>query len=231
MKYSKLPRIYVAEFLETKSEFALDADNYNYIKNVLRLKDGFFIRVYNERGVEYIARIKLGNKAGSFQIAEKFREKTSYQKEISLFISIIKADKFELICDMATQMGVTKIIPIISERVQRRELNNERLKKIITEAARQSERFDVPELMSPIDLSDIKDTKCEIVFFANETEENNLIINANDGEVGALIGPEGGFTDSEIEFLNSLDFIHSVSLGQNVLRAETAAIALLSKVI
>ena len=165
MKYSKLPRIYVAEFLEIKREFALDPDNYNYIKNVLRLKDGFFIRVYNESGVEYIASIKLGNKTGSFQIIEKFREKTLAQKEICLFVAIIKADRFELICDMATQMGVTKIIPIISERVQRREVNEERIKKIIMEAARQSERFDIPEFISPIDLSDIKDTKCKKVFF------------------------------------------------------------------
>lgn len=231
MKYSKLPRIYVAEFLEIKREFALDPDNYNYIKNVLRLKDGFFIRVYNESGVEYIASIKLGNKTGSFQIIEKFREKTLAQKEICLFVAIIKADRFELICDMATQMGVTKIIPIISERVQRREVNEERIKKIIMEAARQSERFDIPEFISPIDLSDIKDTKCKKVFFANETEENNLVRHADYNDVGALIGPEGGFTESEIEFLNSLDFVYSVSLGQNVLRAETAAITLLSKVI
>ena len=68
-------------------------------------------------------------------------------------------------------------------------------------------------------------------FFANETEENNLVRHADYNDVGALIGPEGGFTESEIEFLNSLDFVYSVSLGQNVLRAETAAITLLSKVI
>ncbi len=231
MKYSKLPRIYAAECLEENRTFPFDLENYNYLKNVMRLKDGFSIRVYNERDGEYNAQVKFDSRSGSFKIGEKLREPYAQQIETWLFAAIIKSDKFELICDMATQMGVTKIVPIISERVQKREVNEARLKKIIMEAARQSERLDSPQLFSPLDLKDLKNTECSEIFFANEMEQNEEVLNVNSNNIGVLIGPEGGFTEEEIKFLNNLDFVHSVSLGQNVLRAETAAISMLARVI
>ena len=201
-------------------------------------------------------------------------------KEVILLASIIKPDKFEMICDMATQIGVTKIIPIITQRVQRKELNRNRLAKIILESVRQSERLTIPILGDEIKLSAIAQLEVNRIYFANEMEESNIVsihdprrhpraggdpeqkeidlptneafwprtpgsrvkkarddisgeqlLNMNsfqDNSFAFLIGPEGGFTDEEILFLLTLPNIASVSLGANVLRSETAAIALLS---
>lgn len=228
MKYSKLPRLYMEDELSPDKLLLLNNENYNYLKNVLRLKNGFKLRVFNEKNGEFIANF---DSDGKILLTEQFRNIHQYQPKITLLASIIKQDKFELICDMATQIGVTSIIPIITIRVQKKDINYERLNKIILEATRQSERFDIPKLNQAIELKEIKNLFFDKIYFANEQEQREFKNSSNLKNIAALIGPEGGFTDEEINFLNNLSNVESISLGHNVLRAETASIALLSKII
>ena len=231
MKYSKLPRIYIKDNIEINKSIKLDHENFNYLQNVMRIKNGFNIRVYNEINGEYIASVKFDQKTGIVEILEHFRSIIPASTKLILFASIIKRDKFELICDMATQLGVTRIVPIITERVQKKEINIDRLEKIIVEAARQSERLDIPKLQEPIYLAELEKQLCDIIFFANETEQNLELKKQNGQKIGVLIGPEGGFSDCEIKFLSGLDYVSSISLGSNVLRTETAVVAMLGRLI
>lgn len=231
MKYSKLPRLYCKSHLEKDMILSLYEEEVNYIKNVLRLKDGFEIRIFNENSGEYFGQVFFQKKEVNVKVGEIFRKKEELEKEITLYLSIIKQDKFELVCDMATQLGVKKIIPLITSRVQRKEINNERLEKIILAAVKQSERLTIPELAEPIGLDDLRNHDHEVLFFANELEDHDLVCNIDKyNDIGIIIGPEGGFTDEEVSNLLKFKNIKSISLGKNILRAETAAIALLSKV-
>jgi len=227
MKYSKLPRIYVSSLLEAHKSIQLDNDNLNYLKNVMRLKEGFSFRVFNEACGEFLASFSL---SGKVQIQEILRKPHEHKSSITLFASIIKQDKFELMCDMAVQLGVSDIVPIITDRVQKRELNIERLKKIMLEASRQCERLDIASISEPIDIKDIKYKDFERIYFANENEDNTASFE-NKGKVGVIVGAEGGFTDEEVLSLSKIPNVISVSLGENVLRAETATVAMLARLI
>lgn len=233
MKYSKLPRIYINSELFKRGFPVVNDSDCHYIKNVLRAKHGQQIRVFNENDGEFFAIVNITGKKYNLEIKEQFRKPIQNSRGVILLAPIIKPDKFEMICDMATQIGVTKIIPIITQRVQRKELNRDRLAKIILESVRQSERLTIPILGSEIKLSDIAPLEVDRIYFANEMEESNGVLQdtSSSNSCAFLIGPEGGFTNEEIAFLKALPNLVSVSLGDNVLRSETAAIALLSKVL
>ncbi len=229
MKYSKYPRIYIDVQLLTGKIIPLDKDQLNYLKTVLRLKDGFKLRVFNENDGEYFANLLIKNLECNLKLLEKFRDIIVPRYEVTLLVPLIKLDRFELMCDMVTQLGIVSIIPIITERVQRRELNFDRLNKIVKEATRQSERFISPRVSHQIYLEDIEFGDYNIILFANEMEQNQSSLEFdNVQKIAILVGPEGGFTDYEIRTILSKCNVVSMSLGDSVLRTETAVISMLS---
>lgn len=232
MKYSKLPRLYIKSKLNLGAIIPIEDSDTNYIKNVMRARDGDEIRIFNEVDGEFFAQIKIDGRYFFVELLKQFRDAThARNKKIILLQSIIKPEKFELVCDMATQLGITEITPIITSRVQKKEINRVRVEKIILEAVRQSERLEIPILNNEIRLENISSLKLDKIYFANEMENNKISISSGTHNCGILIGPEGGFTEEEITYLNSLSNIESISLGSNVLRAETAAISLITKIL
>ncbi|MDX2050676.1 MAG: RsmE family RNA methyltransferase [Rickettsiaceae bacterium] len=232
MKYSKLARIYFPGKLTTKSSIYISQKEKNYIKNVLRIKSGGKIRVFNQIDGEFLATLNVTQNDTILTINEKFRTIAEEETwDLVLLLPLIKSDKFELACDMATQMGVTRILPIITERTGPHKLNLERLEKIILESVRQSERLSLPVISEPVKLFLIFSLPLQVIF-ANEMEESNFSFPEINKEIrqniGLLVGPEGGFTEQEIDYLKKNGAV-SISLGQNVLRTETAAVSLLSK--
>ncbi len=229
MKYSKLPRIYLKDKIIAETNYSLDSEQDNYLKNVLRIRDGFDIRVFNENDGEFLAKFSSDKKSSSITAKSQIRTKLGKKNRLTLFMPVIKSDKFEQAIDAAIQIGVDEIIPVITDRVQRRDINYERIEKIIKESVRQSERLDFPILKSEKELREIDFLKYDYVFFANEQESAEKQLKSSPN-LAAIVGPEGGFTEEEIEFLTSKTNIISISLGNNVLRSEVAAIALLSKI-
>lgn len=151
-------------------------------------------------------------------------------------MSIIKQDKLMLAINMATQLGVTKIVPLITERCQFRSVNIERLTKCVIEATEQSERLNPPVIELAISIQNYLKKNNNFVLYANEHEkEENSILklkssNKDIADISIVIGPEGGFTNDEIALLASYKNAHSISLGKNILRAETATVAALAQV-
>lgn len=238
MKYSKFPRIYIKDELISNNTIEFEIENIHYIKKVLRLRNGDNLRLFNERDGEYMASIIAIDTRLLAQIKEKMQKNLLdplvRTKNVVLLVSIIKSEKFELICDMATQLGVSSIVPIISSRVQKKDLNYERLGKIILESVRQCERIDIPQIEKVQYLHEINFSKYEGIYLANEHEDSNFKPTdslLNKINIGVIIGPEGGFTEEEVEWLMSQDNVHSISLGPSVLRTETAAISMLAKIL
>lgn len=232
----KLHRIYINNHLAENSKIELSSDYTHYIKTVLRLKVNDQFRVFNGTDGEFLAKIaKLDRSNLAITIQERLR-KACAESSLTLAIAIIKQDKLMLAINMATQLGVTKIVLLITERCQFRSVNIERLTKCVIEATEQSERLNPPVVDPVIFIQNYLKKNNNFVLYANkhEKEENSLLklksFNKDITDISIVIGPEGGFTNDEIALLASYKSTHSISLGKNILRAETAVVVALAQV-
>lgn len=192
------------------------------------MRVGEKFRVFNQLDGEYIAEIvSIGRSRLSAKVGDFLREVT-HQNKLTLAMCIIKPDKMIEALKAATELGITEFIPIISDRTQFKEINFTKLNKVLAGAIEQSERFDLPLISEIMSLDNLIATrKNQQIIFANEEESHRLIRDIENwqDEVILLIGPEGGFTSEEKQKLIGVNNIISISLGVNVLRCETAALA------
>lgn len=209
-----------------------DKDKIHHITNVLRKKIGDELRLFNAKDGEFVSQIAHIAKNQMIFAVNEATEKKLPDKPLFLAMSLIKADRMNEAIKAAVQLGVSDIIPVISARTQYRQVASDKLVKIIIQSVEQSERLAVPTLHSPIKLEQLpKMNGIDQIIFANEAEQSQNIANANfklDDNICVLIGPEGGFTKDESEYLSKYEHISSVSLGHNVLRSEVAAITALA---
>lgn len=228
MKFSSLSRIYTTSRIAKNQIITLSDDIFHYCKSVLRMKISEEFRLFNSIDGEFKAEIRAINKRDlQVVIGQKLRE-VEYQKPLILAMCIIKPDRFTEALKAAVQQGVTEIIPVISERTQFKNINQQRLTKCMIESVEQSEGFLIPVLRLPVNLKGF----CNIngvdqIIFANEEESGGVkisFIKKFEENIAILIGPEGGFSPSEKEKLISNPKVISVSLGNRVLRSEVATI-------
>lgn len=236
MKFSNLPRLYNNSFLIQGKILTLDSIFTHYLKNVLKLKLHDQCRVFNQDNGEFLAEvIEISRNNISLLLQESLRKPLA-EKALIACISLIKPDKMLQAINMAVQIGATAIAPIIAHRSQIRVINREKFTKCIIEATEQCERLTPPILHDPVSLSDyLKNIACNdhLIIYANENEETlssikNLELSAD--TISFITGPEGGFTDQELNILSSWKNTKSVSLGSNVLRSETAVASGLSQI-
>jgi 16S rRNA (uracil1498-N3)-methyltransferase len=199
------------------------------IKKVLRLKTGKKLILVDKQGKEVLAKIE--NFRDNFLLASSLgvlESENFIAKEVNLYVSVLKKENFELICQKATEIGVASITPLICKHTVKLNLNYERLKKIIKEAAEQSGRNKIPKLF---EIKEIKKIFQEInqkdlnLFFNLKAENFKNILKqiSNSSKINIFIGPEGGWSDVEINLAKELNF-KIISLSDLTFRAETAAL-------
>ena len=224
-------RIYTLEHLESNQRLELDKDKTHYLKNVLRKRCGDFVRIFNGKDGEWLAEIlEFTKKSCVLKIGHNLRVQPLNQV-LRLIFAPLKQARLSLLIEKSVELGVTELIPILTEHTHVREFNKERAINIAIEAAGQAERLCIPTVHPlttlPLFLSNWPIEK--IIFMSDErlTAPNLIkqIMDTSSLEPSLLIGPEGGFSALEFELFSRYKFIHSVSLGQTILRAETAAIA------
>ena len=225
-------RIYISEKIISNISIPLSKEQSHYLTNVLRLKDSNIVRIFNDKDGEYEASLSQISKREYSLLVQKKLRSPFIQQKLSIAISLIKNDRFFLALEKACELGITDIYPIICNRSQYSKLNLERAQKCLIEASEQSERFDIPKIYSPQILkSFIKsyDNNKLIICSEKAKAENSLLNleNKKDKDLCFLIGPEGGFDNSEFESMSDLKHI---SLCNNILRAETAVISLISQI-
>ncbi len=232
----RLHRFYITETVGTKNEVVLDsADQVNQIRKVFRLKKGDLLVIFDGSGSDYTCGIEdFRDDTIVLGVREVSKSRFVPEREVVLCVAIVKKDTFEWIVEKATELGVTKIIPIIAERTEKKALNEERLKKIVIEASEQSGRGTVPVIHPIITLKEavewVKEKKIEAIAFHTDAE---LLHRSDLSEVEPLevfIGPEGGWSQAEIDLFHEHN-IPVKSIGTQVLRAETAVVATLSLVV
>ena len=228
MKFSSLSRIYTTSRIAKNQIITLSDDIFHYCKSVLRMKISEEFRLFNSIDGEFKAEIIAINKRDlQVVIGQKLRE-AEHQKPLILAMCIIKPDRFTEALKAAVQQGVTEIIPVISERTQFKNINQQRFTKCIIESVEQSEGFLIPVLRLPVDLKEFGNIRgVDQIIFANEDESHGVKISSIkkfEENIAILVGPEGGFSPSEKEKLISNPKVISVSLGNRVLRSEVATI-------
>lgn len=198
----------------------------NQIRNVLRLNVGEELILSSGSTEEARAKItSYGNKYVEVSILERMKNTREAKRNVTLYLSVLKRENFELSAQKATEVGVARIVPVISARTVKMNINKERIEKILKEAAEQSGRGVVPgvSLAKTFDeaLSDAK--KCDhVIFFDGSGKEFTESTFGKAKNIGIFVGPEGGWTNEEIEKAKEAKFVLH-NLGTLTLRAETAA--------
>ena len=234
----RLHRFYFPEAIGNKSEVIIDnKDVVNQVRKVFRLKKGDLLVVFDGSGSDYTCGIEdFRGDSIVLGVREATKSRFMPEKEITLCMAVVKKDNFEWIVEKATELGVAKIIPIIAERTEKKALNEERLKKIAVEASEQSGRGNVPTIHPIITFKEsvewVNENGIDAVAFHTDGEILNSSARADLAEKEVLeifIGPEGGWSQDEIALFHDNE-IPVVSIGKQVLRAETAVVSALSLV-
>lgn len=223
--YFKLPRLFTDAALRDGGSAPMTAEQAHYLKNVLRRNDGDSVRLFNGREGEWLATLSnLTKKGGTALLTRLLRPQPVNSRRIHLYAAPIKKTALDWMIEKAVELGVTDIHPVLTQNTEVRKINAERLTKQVFEAAEQCERLEIPVLHEMIPLSQVTGGKFPLLACVERVEAGEIAARTpKKGDIGVLIGPEGGFTVDERAFLTSQADIIPVTLGDSVLRAETAA--------
>lgn len=226
------PRLFVANPLGEGCTVALDGPQAHYLGKVMRIREGDTVIVCDNATGEWAARVvNLGKRDVLLEVDENLRPREAVP-DLWLCPALLKKDRFDLVLEKATELGVARIAPVITRRCVADKLNPERARAITLEAAEQCARTALPELAGPVKLDALLGGWPEgrELFFADENggEPAAAAFAQHKGSAAILTGPEGGFDNAERAAIRAHPAAHPISLGPRILRGETAAIAALS---
>ncbi len=228
---TKSPRIYVEQPLAEGIALAIDGPAQHYLKNVMRVIEGDAIRLFNGKDGEFTGRIeKAGKKAIALTLENRLRDQPPSPRGLYLFFAPLKKERMSFLIEKAVELGVTAFHPVLTQRTDAQKMNEDRVRAQIIEAAEQCERLDLPVLYAPLPLKRVLGTwKDDRPLFAalerTDAKPLHACAISEKGDCALLIGPAGGFTAEEMAEIEGFSFVRPVSLGPNILRSETAALA------
>ena len=224
-------RLYHPENILENSTSLLSKEHKHYLVNVMRAKRGANVNFFNKNG-EWLSEIVFLEKDRvEVKFLSKIKENTN-TLNIELAICLVKKNAMEIILQKATELGIKKIIPIISERTEVKEINFERANKIVIEATEQSNQLEPPQISEILNLKDFLNINRNKIFFADINSDYSLEKkDFKEGEtVTVLVGPEGDFSPTERELILNGSTTVAFSLSKNILRTDTAVISAISLV-
>lgn len=222
-------RLYINQALQENQKIIPDIKQQHYLQHVMRLKESEELLVFNNECGEWLCQFHLDKKS-SFLMTKHQTRAPQTRLPVILCPALIK--NMEIVLQKATEMGVSEIYPIITQRSVVRKFNLQRGLSILQEASEQSERIDVPLLHDAIDLKELPKMLPEnatLFLMAERQDQEEAVFERTAYQTPAfVIGPEGGFTPQEISFLTSLNQTKIIHLPDTILRAETASLAILA---
>ncbi|MGH7035944.1 MAG: 16S rRNA (uracil(1498)-N(3))-methyltransferase [Stellaceae bacterium] len=224
-------RLFLDADLAPRENVALAPEQAHYLKSVLRLKEAAVVALFNGRDGEYLARIEsFARNSCSLLVAEQSRAQGA-EPDLWLVFAPIKRARIDFLVEKATELGAAALFPVMTRHTAVERVNLARLKAHAVEAAEQSERLTVPAIHPPQPLERLIAgwDAARRLLLCDESGTSPPIAaalkDAHRGPWAVLIGPEGGFAETELDALKKLPFVCPVSLGPRVLRADTAALA------
>ena len=221
-------RLFYSKSLSLNLTDKLDKSQSHYVSKVMRLKEKEVFSLFNSSG-EWEAKISNITKSiVEFNVTKQLRQKEN-TIDLWLAFSPIKSNYFNFMIQKATELGVTKFLPIIFERTIVRKINKERLEKVIIEAAEQSNRITVPSIEDPQKLKSFLNNDMDLIFTDLNTANTKIdLTKLTTKPTCVIIGPEGDFSEQEREEILKFNGVQSVKINENILRSETAVISALS---
>jgi 16S rRNA (uracil1498-N3)-methyltransferase len=222
-------RLFFKESLSLNLTAKLDKSQSHYANKVMRIKVGEVFSLFNDSG-EWEAKIlNISKSIVEFNITKQLRQKEN-AKDLWLAFSPIKSNYFNFMIQKATELGVTKFLPIIFDRTIVRKINKDRLEKVIIEAAEQSNRINVPSIEDPQSLNDLlNNERMDLIFTDLNSKNKKLDLNKLTGNpTCVIIGPEGDFSEEERGQILAFKGVQPIKINENILRSETAVISALS---
>ena len=222
-------RLFFSNILSANLIDKLDKSQSHYLTKVMRVKENEFFSLFNKEG-EWEAKILgISKNIVEFKTTKQLRQKEN-TKELWLAFSPIKSNYQNFMIQKATELGVTKFLPIIFERTIVRKINKERLEKIVIEASEQSNRINVPTIEESQKLNNFLKTNSIDLIFTDLNSNNNKIDKSKltDRPVCIIIGPEGDFSEAERKEILSFSGVQAIKINENILRSETAVISAIS---
>lgn len=231
-------RLWVDSPLTADAELALNSADSHYVTNVMRLRAGDALALFNGKDGEWLGKITTaGKRAVGLTLGEQLRVQQS-EPDLWLAFAPVKRAQIDFIAQKATELGVSRLLPVKTERTNVSRVNAARLQANAKEAAEQCERLMVPEVCETQSLAElIADWPAgRRLMFCDETLSGGPALEvlqqaAREGDTGpwaVLTGPEGGFSEREHKLLRAQDYALAVTLGPRLLRADTAALAALT---
>jgi len=228
----RTPRLYVAAGLVPGAGIELDRAQAHYLRSVLRLGAGAAVAVFNATDGEWLCRVAEIGKGASLTVERQLREPDpKAETDLWLMFAPIKRAPLDWLVEKATELGVAALLPVWTARTQVERVNLERLRAHAIEAAEQCERLSVPELRAPERLDQLLavwpgERRLVVCDESGAGEPiGDAAARLPAGPVALLVGPEGGFDETELDAIGKLSFVTRVGLGPRVLRAETATLA------
>ncbi len=221
-------RLFYRESLSLNLTATLDKSQSHYVSKVMRIKENEVFSLFNNSG-EWEAKIlRISKSIVEFNITKQLRQKENF-KELWLAFSPIKSNYFNFMIQKATELGVTKFLPIIFDRTIVRKINKERLEKVIIEAAEQSNRINVPFIEQPQSLKSFLKNNMDLIFTDLNTSKKKIdLTKLTTKPTCVIIGPEGDFSEEEREEILQFKGVQPIKINENILRSETAVISALS---
>jgi len=233
MSNNSLARLYISEPIRADSTLTLTRSQSHYLINVMRMTSGDEFLVFNGIDGEWKVSVTHANKKYTTVSVTKQTLPQTNEPDIWLLFAPIKKDRTDFIIEKATELGVSKIMPVVTERTQNSRVNIERLQATAIEATEQSRRLTVPEFEAAQQLQNALNNwpSSRCLIYLDETGNGQplaRVLQDNTDDLAFVIGPEGGFSPSELDAMDKLTFSVGADLGPRILRAETAVVAALA---
>ncbi len=237
---SRIPRLHLAGRLSAGAVAHLSREQAHYLRNVLRLTAGDRVRLFNGDDGEWLCSLTQAGKKQAIAVCDALLAEARALPDIDYLFAPLKHARLDYMVQKATEMGVRRLRPILTERTAVSRINLDRMRANTIEAAEQCNLVGVPDVLEPVRLNDI------LADWERERERERTLIYCDEqmpaaspvaalqglqpGPLAVLVGPEGGFSDSERAGITALDQAVPVSLGPRIMRADTAAVAVLALV-
>ena len=221
-------RLFYSKSLSLNLIDKLDKSQSHYVSKVMRIKENEVFSLFNNSGEWESKILNISKSIVEFNVTKQLRQKEN-PKELWLAFSPIKSNYFNFMIQKATELGVTKFLPVIFERTIVRKINIERLKKVIIEAAEQSNRITVPIIEEPQKLKNFLSYDLDLIFTDLNAANTKIdLTKLTTKPTCVIIGPEGDFSEEEREEILKFNGVQPIKINKNILRSETAVISALS---
>ncbi|MES5098370.1 16S rRNA (uracil(1498)-N(3))-methyltransferase [Agrobacterium sp. BA1120] len=230
----RMQRLFVSQPLNAGEAFEATSDQFNYLANVLRMADGTDILVFNGRDGEWRAQLSYPTRKKILLTAIEQTRPQPATPDLHYLFAPLKVGRMDYLVQKAVEMGAGLLQPVMTQHVQGKITNLDKLRANVTEAAEQCGILAVPEVMEPVKLKDLLETWPETrrIIYCDEGDEGQnplpILNRIEEKQIALLVGPEGGFSEEERRLLRDHRCVTPIPLGPRILRADTAAVAALA---